>query len=352
MCYASIPVAANIRIASENDWNINRMRPKESEEYWRSEVPLETLKARAQLLRTIRNFFESVQVLEVETPILASRTVTDVHIDSFEVTPFDYERSLQREGYLQTSPEYLMKRLLAGGSGSIYQISKAFRRDEPSRLHNPEFTLLEWYRVDFTLDALMDEVESLVKLVLPEKKYPIARVSYASLFQKYLGIDPHTITLESLRAETCKKIDLGSEDLAREDYTQLLFAKCIDPNIDGLCFIFDYPKDQAALAEIVNDAEGRSVANRFELLYGDLELANGYSELRDPAEQLRRFTEDLKGRSVRGLKKLIPDERLISALESGLPACSGVALGVDRLLMAKLGEDSIDRVITFTTPEA
>ena len=352
MCYASIPAAANIRIASENDWNSNRMRSNESAEYWRSEVPLKTLEARAQLLRTIRNFFESVQVLEVETPLLASRTVTDIHIDSFEVTPFDYEGSLQREGYLQTSPEYLMKRLLAGGSGSIYQISKAFRRDQPSRFHNPEFTLLEWYQVDFTLDALMDEVESLVKLVLPEKNYPIPRVSYASLFKKYLGIDPHTATLEDLKAEAYKEIDLGSEDLAREDYTQLLFAKCIDPNIEGLCFVFDYPKDQAALAEIVYDGEGRSVANRFELLYGDLELANGYSELRDPTEQLRRFTGDLKGRSLRGLKKLVPDDRLILALESGLPACCGVALGVDRLLMAQLGEDSIDQVITFTTPEA
>ena len=352
MCCVSIPVAANIRIASVSDWNNNKMRSDGLGKGWCSEASLETLKARAWLLRTIRNFFESVQVLEVETPLLARRTVTDLHIDSFEVRPFDYGEPLQKEGYLQTSPEYLMKRLLADGSGSIYQISKAFRRDEPSKRHNPEFTLLEWYRVDFTLAALMDEVESLVKLVLPIMNYPITRVSYASLFQKYLGIDPHTVSLEALNSQVYEEIDLGSEGLARADYLQLLFAKFIDPKIDGLCFIFDYPQDQAALAEIINDAEGRPVANRFELLFGDLELANGYSELRDPVEQRRRFEKDLKFRSARGLKELVPDDRLIEALESGLPACSGVALGLDRLLMAQLGEDTIDSVIAFTTPKA
>lgn len=347
-----IPVAANIRIASASDRNNNKMRSEELGKDWCSEAPLETLKARARLLRTIRNFFESVQVLEVETPVLARCTVTDLHIDSFGVRPFDYGEPPQKEGYLQTSPEYLMKRLLASGCGSIYQVSKAFRRDESSKRHNPEFTLLEWYRVNFTLNALMDEVESLVKLVLPKANYPIDRVSYASLFQKYLGIDPHTATLETLKAEVYEKIDLGSEGLARADYIQLLFAKFIDPKIDGLCFIFDYPQDQAALAEIRHDAEGRPVANRFELLFGDLELANGYSELRDPVEQRRRFENDLKLRSAKGLKEPVPDERLITALESGLPTCSGVALGVDRLLMAQLGEDTIDNVISFTTHKA
>ena len=348
----SIPVAANIRIASASDRNNNKMRSEELGKDWCSEAALETLKARARLLSTIRNFFESVQVLEVETPILARCTVTDLHIESFGVRPFDYGESPQKEGYLQTSPEYLMKRLLAAGCGSIYQIGKAFRRDEPSKRHNPEFTLLEWYRINFTLDALMDEVESLVKLVLPKANYPIDRVSYASLFQKYLGIDPHTATLEALQTKVHEKIDLGSEGLERADYIQLLFAKFVDPKIDGLCFIFDYPQDQAALAEIIHDSEGRSVANRFELLFGDLELANGYSELRDPAEQRRRFENDLKLRSAKGLQELVPDERLIRALESGLPACSGVALGVDRLLMAQLGEDAIDNVISFTTHKA
>jgi lysyl-tRNA synthetase class 2 len=311
---------------------------------WKPGTAQETLRARAALLADLRRFFAERGVLEVDTPLLGSSTATDVYIDSFAV--FDTTPAIPVTQYLQTSPEFAMKRLLAAGSGAIYQLGKVFRRGESSPRHNPEFTLLEWYQPGYSLTELMDEVEILLQAVLACG--PIARLSYRELFQQHLHFDPHRMSPEALRNYARARIDFGSDDFSATDYLQMLLAQCIEPELPEFCFIYDYPVAQAALARIETDAEGQAVARRFELFGRGMEIANGYFELTASEEQRIRFESDNARRAALGLTQYPIDELLLAALDSGLPACSGVALGVDRLLMLLLGVDDIRQVISFT----
>jgi lysyl-tRNA synthetase class 2 len=315
---------------------------------WKPSASLQNLQQRANALAKIRRFFSERDVLEVETPLLASSTVPDVYIESIAAEVV--EGSSSRRNFLQTSPEFFMKRLLASGSGSIYQIAKAFRQEEKGARHNIEFTLLEWYRLSYSLDQLMTELEQLVQEVLGCG--PISRFSYREIFQQHLQIDPHETSLEELQQLASTEIDLSGGDLSKTDYLQLLLSNCIEPKLPPYCIIYDYPKEQAALATLAADEHGVIVAKRFELFGHSMELANGYFELSDAAEQRARFEKDNAARKEKGLQTHDADEKLIAALESGLPSCSGVAVGVDRLLMLLVGAKNISEVISFDSERA
>lgn len=312
---------------------------------WKPVATQETLRARADLLARLRSFFAARAVLEVDTPLLAPTTATDVYIDSFDVVDPTPPNPVTR--YLQTSPEFAMKRLLAAGSGAIYQVGKVFRRGETSPRHNPEFTMLEWYRPGFTLTDLMDEVEALLQSVLACG--PIARHSYRDLFQQYLQFDPHGIDADALRSLARARIEFGSDDLTATDYLQQLLGHVIEPALPEFCFIYDYPVAQASLAALEHDDKGQQVARRFELFGRGMEIANGYFELTDSTEQRARFENDNARRVRLGLPTIPIDERLLAALAAGMPSCAGVALGVDRLLMLSLGAQDIRDVLSFPT---
>jgi lysyl-tRNA synthetase class 2 len=274
---------------------------------WRPSCDLAALNARAALLDTIRTFFRERGVLEVQTSVLGQHTVTDVNIESLAVGG---------AGYLQTSPEYQMKRLLAAGAPSIYQLCPVFRAGEQGRLHNPEFTLLEWYRLGFDDRDLMAEVAALLDRVLGEGV--MAEVTYTELVAGDLSGDPADLDLRF--SEACSKLR-------------------------GRWFVTRFPADQAALARL--HADDPSVAARFEVVVDGVELANGYHELTDAAEQARRFAADVEARRRLGRVEPAVDERFLAALEVGLPACSGIALGVDRLLMMAAGAASLKDVMPF-----
>ncbi|MCW9028183.1 MAG: EF-P lysine aminoacylase EpmA [Kangiella sp.] len=309
--------------------------------HWKPSASLQNLKARAQLLSTIRGFFAEREVLEVDTPALSHHGVTDRYMRSMTI-----DVSSKELGFLQTSPEYAMKRLLAAGYGSIYQICKAFRQDEMGAKHNPEFTMLEWYRLGFDHLQLMDEVYELVAKVLGSKQRQ--DLSYQQAFIEFLDIEPLSISDEALEQFARSNLGLLPEDLERDDYLSLLFEDKIEPQLgrnDSVCFIYDYPASQAALARI-SESDPR-VAHRFELYIEGVELANGFYELADSKQQLARFKADNQWRMSNNLPEIAIDQSFIAALEHGLPECSGVALGVDRLLMAKLNSKDIQDVIAF-----
>ena len=315
---------------------------------WKPSASLQNLQQRAYALAKIRRFFSERDVLEVETPLLASSTVPDVYIESIAAQVVKDNSS--RKNFLQTSPEFFMKRLLASGSGSIYQIAKAFRQEEKGAIHNIEFTLLEWYRLSYSLDQLMAELEELVQEVLGCG--PISRLSYREIFRQHLQIDPHEILLEELQQLAKSEIDLSGSDLSKTDYLQLLLSNSIEPKLPPYCIIYDYPLEQAALATLATDGHGVVVAKRFELFGHGMELANGYFELSDAAEQRARFEKDNAARKEKELQAYDVDEKLIAALESGLPSCSGVAVGVDRLLMLLVEAKNISEVISFDSERA
>lgn len=305
---------------------------------WQPSCSIEMLQKRADLLNKIRKFFVAKNVLEVTTPVAAKYSVTDPHLHALTT---EFANSTY---YLQTSPEYYMKRLLAAGSGCIYQIAPAFRDDESGHLHQPEFSLLEWYRLGFDQHDLMDEVEELLRLILECK--PARRISYADLFQEYLAIDPHSISKSEL-VELAKQNSLDLELLDKDSYLQLLMSQLIEPQIgqDAPCFVYDFPASQGALAKLnPNDA---NCAQRFEVYYKGIELANGFNELQDPNEQLARFQQDLVKRKALGYKQVEIDHEFIQALQHGLPQCSGIALGIDRLLMLMTAAKDISAVMSF-----
>jgi len=306
---------------------------------WQPRAELRVIRERARVYRQIRTFFNTRGCLEVDTPLLMPTTNTDVNIASCEVVSGD--RSL----YLQTSPEFAMKRLLAAGSGSIFQIGHAFREGERGRLHNPEFSLLEWYRVGYGYQQLMDEMELLItSLSLHQCEF--SRISYRALFRQALDLDIDEITLAGLRGE-CVRLVPGSDPAGFEfdQCLDLLLGMSIAPAMRGYQFVYDYPVSQAALARV--NARDPSVAERFELFFDGIELANGFSELTDAAQQRARFEQDNNARERSGLPPHAIDEQLLAALQSGLEDCAGVALGLDRLLMVLLDLDSIDQVLTF-----
>ena len=315
---------------------------------WQPGASVATLRQRAKLLSTVRRFFADRNILEIETPLLSSTTATDVYLESLttKISHFTEPKTY----YLQTSPEFAMKRLLANGVGPIFQICKAFRGDYPTSLHNPEFSILEWYRPGFAMEKLMDEVAALIDTTVGVNK--IIRLSYLEVFEGKLGVNPHACSLEELAELANSRIDVNSSDLNFSDYLDLIMTTLIEPELPEYCFLFDYPKSQAGLSDIDNDVEGNEIAKRFELYCRGIEIANGYLELTDPAEQRRRFETDNANRSEKGLPQLPIDENLIAALDAGIPKTSGVALGLDRLLMVIDKISDIDKVLAFSIKRA
>ncbi len=312
---------------------------------WQPTASPALLQARARLNRTIRAFFEARGVCEVETPLLSHAIGTDPNLHPLTAAYQAHPQAPVEALYLQTSPEFAMKRLLAAGSGPIYQLCKAVRNGEVGAKHNPEFTMLEWYRPGFSLAQLMDEVEALAAAALGPMV--CERLTYRELFQRHLAIDPHTATLDELRALTRRHIELHREEEHRDTLLELLYGQVLEPKLQSPVFISEYPASQAALARVVTDTAGQKVALRFELVIGGMELANGYDELLDANEQQARFDADQALRKSRGLPQYATDRRLLAALQYGMPACAGVALGVDRLLMLQTGAHSIDEVLAF-----
>jgi elongation factor P--(R)-beta-lysine ligase len=315
---------------------------------WQPTVTRALLQHRSQLLTHARHFFGDRGVLEVDTPIVVNAPVTDVHIHSARVQFGDDPGPF----FLHTSPEYAMKRLLAAGSGDIFQICHVVRGLERGRQHNAEFTLIEWYRIGYTLERLMSEVENLVRTLLSDVAFELdsERLSYQEAFLRELSLDPFTATLEEL-ANAAKK--LGFEASAeRDELLELLMGAVIGPKLGrtALTFVYDYPASQAALARL-NPRDPRT-ALRFELYCKGMELANGFQELASASEQRARFERDNEERRRRGLPTYAIDERLLAALEAGLPECAGVALGFDRTLMLAAEVDHIEDVLPFPTDRA
>jgi len=307
---------------------------------WQPGANLPVIRERARIYRQIRSFFNTRGCLEVDTPLLMPTTSTDAQVASIEVPGIDRTR------YLQTSPEFAMKRLLAAGSGSIFQIGHAFRQGEAGRLHHPEFSLLEWYRVGYDYQQLMDEIELLIT-TLSLRQCSFSRNSYRALFSEKLDLNVDEISLQELRGQCASRVpDMNRLSLDHDQCLDLLLGTVIAPAMRGYQFVYDYPISQAALARVRKDDS--NVAERFELFFDGIELANGFSELTDAAEQRSRFERDNALRLERGLPQHPIDERLLAALESGIEDCAGVALGLDRLLMVLLELDSIDQVLTFT----
>ena len=304
---------------------------------------------RAEILKKIRTFFDERGILEVETPLLSKSTITDPNLHSIEAFYTEPGSKTNTKLYLQTSPEFAMKRLLAAGSGSIYQICKAFRNEECGKFHNPEFTMLEWYHVGFNHHDLMDEMDSFLNWTINADK--AERLSYLNVFQKFLNINPHTASLDNLKNCAVKNnLELSSsleKEQDRDVWLNLLLTNLIEPylgNNNQPTFIYDYPATQAALAQIRND--DIKIAERFEVYINGIEIANGFHELKNANEQRLRFEKDLETRKKLGLPTVPIDENLLTALEYGLPDCAGVALGIDRLLMIALNANSINEVIT------
>lgn len=314
---------------------------------WQPTTTLAMLHHRAELLRNLRQFFAERQVLEVETPLLSQATVTDPHLHSFQTQYYSDKPDGQQTFYLQTSPEFAMKRLLAAGSGPIYQISKAFRNQgESGRYHNPEFSLLEWYRPGYDHHRLMNEVEDLLKYLLDCDI--VQRWSYAEVFQRYLNVDAHQVVIADLKP-ILASFDVSAERLGLKtlaDHLNFLMAHVIEPKLpQQMVFIYDYPVSLAALAKVSHDT--RPVAERFEVYFHGIELANGFHELADANEQRRRFEYDLSSRAQRGYPSVPIDENLLAALANGFPDCAGVALGIDRLLMLMSKHNKLTDVINF-----
>lgn len=319
---------------------------------WQPTIAISNLKQRARLIQKLRTFFANRDILEVETPTLANHPVTDPHLTNFETRWFCPSQLKTQTLYLQTSPEYAMKRLLCAGSGSIYQICKAFRNEEHGRFHNAEFTILEWYRVNFDHWQLIDEVEALLIEVLQCPK--ATRTSYQQAFLSVLNIDPLSANLAELQA-CCTNLGYGNianNESNPDTLLQLLFCEKIETTFDPDTpqIIYHFPASQAALAKL--NKEDKRIAERFEVYFKGVELANGFHELSDPAEQQIRFEQDNALRSAMNLPSASTDKHLLQALEHGLPPCAGVALGVDRLLMIALGANHIEDVVSFTTPRA
>ncbi|CAM3782118.1 EF-P lysine aminoacylase EpmA [Parendozoicomonas haliclonae] len=323
-----------------------------SEHLWQPSAELDSLRQRGELLRNIRNYFHQEDVMEVETPMLSHHATVDPHIDSFQTVFTPLGTKAQEKLYLHTSPEFPMKRLLSAGSGDIYFLGRVFRNGEAGGRHNPEFTMLEWYRLGIDHHALMDDVTGLLAAVTNFEEQ--ARFSYRELFEEEFGIDPHTATDETLMKLTHEYVDSGLSGLARNDYLDLLFSTSIEPNlgdyVDGQIqgvFVYDYPASMSALSRIIVNEQGQKVAARFELFANGYELANGYHELADGHEQRARFEKDLQERELLGKPVYPYDQNMVSALEQGFPDCAGVAMGIDRLHMLIAQKRAIKDVIPF-----
>jgi lysyl-tRNA synthetase class 2 len=308
------------------------------------------LRLRAQVFNDIRRFFSARAVLEVETPLLGNSSGTDPQLDFF-TTDFCLPPR-QQALFLQTSPEFAMKRLLAAGSGSIYQIGKAFRNGESGRFHNPEFTLLEWYRVSFTLPELMDEISELISVLFEGHKAlsPTQRSSYQEVFQRYTDLNPLEFSYQDYCSYALNNHVPEAVSICGSDHglwLDFIFSHHVQPSLgkNALCMVYDYPVCQSSLARI--NACNPLVTDRVEIFINGIELGNGYYELIDAKEQSRRFDDEIVIRQERKRPVTVKDKHLVSALEAGLPECSGMAIGLDRLLMIMTNSATINEVLNF-----
>lgn len=322
---------------------------------WQPACALDKLHLRAEVLATIRAFFAQRQVLEVETPLLASATGTDPQLDFFatEYSGVDPRQKL----FLQTSPEFAMKRLLAAGSGSIYQICKAFRNGEQGRLHNPEFTMLEWYRLGFTLSELMQEVTELFAAIFCIKALSFCseQLTYQVVFEQYTGLDALTFDLAAYTQYALSQQLIDAPRLCAAEHSlwlDFLFSHQVQPHLGqhGITLVYAYPQCQSALARL--NAQDNRVAERVEVFWQGVELGNGFYELDNVVEQEQRFDKEIAYRMQQGLPAVSKDKKFLAALAAGLPECAGIALGLDRIIMLLAGNASIADVIAFPLARA
>ncbi|WP_428239683.1 EF-P lysine aminoacylase EpmA [Gynuella sp.] len=309
---------------------------------WKPTAPLQNLITRAQIINKVRNFFQQRQVLEVETPIISQFAATDPHLDSFRVN----------DHFLQTSPEFPMKRLVAAGSGPVFQICKVFRQDEAGRRHNPEFTMLEWYQPGYTDQQLWQEAIALISCITGA--HPTQVISYRDAFISQLQVDPITSDISTLKKLCYEHTGAIADDFSREDCLDLLISMVIEPgfNPDEFTVLHRFPASQAALAKKTTDEDGEMVSHRFEIFFKGMELANGYWELTNTSEQEERFEADNQLRLKLGKQALPVDRLLLDALEAGLPDCAGIALGLDRLVMIACNSSNIKEVLSFSWENA
>ncbi len=314
---------------------------------WKPTANLKALRLRAELYALLRRFFAERGVLEVETPVLSSAGNTDPNIESFALRFEGARAAGEATRWLRTSPEFPLKRLLAAGVGDCYELGRVFRNGEAGKRHNPEFTMLEWYRTGMNHHQLMDEVSELLKsaLTLAGRRATVRDTSFRQLYQDKFGFDPVLAPEEELRSPL-QVYGIDPAGLTRDDWLDLLMTHLIQPTIptNRILLVYDYPASQCALAKV--RAGDPPVAERFEVFLGTLEIANGYHELNDASEQRQRFEADLARRRDRNAATPPIDERLLAGLPK-LPACAGVALGVDRLLMAMMGTEKISDVLAF-----
>ncbi len=318
---------------------------------WRPTATLDMMRLRARLYATIRAFFAERGVLEVETPVLSIAGNTDPNIESFSLEFSGRTDGASRTRWLRTSPEFALKRLLASGVGDCYELGRVFRNGEAGGRHNPEFTMLEWYRVGWDHHRLIDETVALVQaaLALVGRRADATTTTFHDLYRERIGLDPFTADETELRA-ALGDVEIDPAGLDRDDWLDLLMTHRLQPGFDrdGILVVRDYPASQSALAKIRAGQGGKpAVAERFELYLGALELANGYHELTDADEQRTRFLRDYTTRAMRDVVQPPFDEALLAAMAAGLPACAGVALGVERLLMAMADTDRIADVLAF-----
>ncbi len=304
---------------------------------------IETLRKRAELFSAVRSFFEKRSVLEVDIPILGKGAPIDAHIDVMSLTLQGGEK-----GFLHTSPEYAMKRLLSLGSSDIYQMSHVFRDGEIGRLHNPEFMMVEWYRLGFTLEEMIQETIDFIRLFLGD--LPVETISYRKAIQKYAGIDYVAASAKELALAAKSRVLHLPEDAHlwdKDTLLQFLIGFVVEPNFQELTVLTDYPASQSALAKVRQEGD-ESVAERFEIYYKGVELANGFHELADAEEQRSRFEEENRRRKQMGKESYPLDERFLSALQEGFPDCCGVAAGFDRLFLLSQGKTSLEEVLPFS----
>jgi len=315
---------------------------------WQPSCSLELLTLRAECLQAIRSFFYEQGVLEVETPILGHFSGTDPYIDCFQT----HDASLKTDFYLQSSPEFAMKRLLASGSGSIYQMTKAFRQNESGRFHNPEFSILEWYRVGFNLEQLMADVEVLLERILPQAllQKPTEKIKYCDVFKHYTGLNALDFDIECYK-QCAEKYNLSDAHTIcgknHAAWLEFLFDGLVQPSLGltEVCMVYNYPACLPSLAR--RDEANPLIVSRVEVFIKGIEVGNGFFELTDADEQNQRFEQDLLQRQQNNSTMLKKDRYFLSALESGLPSCAGIALGLDRLLMLISEASHIKDVLAF-----
>ncbi|MEZ5540332.1 MAG: EF-P lysine aminoacylase EpmA [Pseudomonadales bacterium] len=308
---------------------------------WRPSASIAMLQKRAALLAYLRAFFAERGAMEVDAPAITATAVTDPNIESLAV---NFAQRADFDGSLITSPEFYMKRLLAAGSGDIYSLNHAFRADESGSRHHREFMLLEWYRCGWSIDMLMQEVEVLVRGVLDGA---VQYLTYRDAFMTHTGLDPFFVSVDVLKKYAQEKLSPAFDSDDRDLWLDLLFSHLVEPQLRGLVFLTQFPAAQAALAQTELDEYGNAVASRFELYIDGVEMANGYQEELNTEVLRERFLSDQQKRAQRSQHVPALDERFLAAMVAGLPPCAGVALGVDRLLMALCGEKKIRAVVSF-----